>query len=283
MRESRLPPDRFYWGMIDPSPLRRGRRRSRRRRGERHALGLLFEPLLPVPLDSVQTAFVPVRANAVVACAMDRGLVSQRRGDYLALGPDSIPSFLGADTPVDVGRLNLLTGACEPHRIRRLRRLVVAAVCVASIVVAASIAAGLFRREREASRASVLVRAEINGAYERCLGPALGAQSRHAQLQSELRRLRITRSQPPAREVPEAVGLLERVLLALPRDRSVQVESLLVSQDSIQLEAEAGDLRHAELLIASVGSIPDWTLSPPTVTTRGDSVRVSARLSRSAP
>src|SRR5690606_20144757 len=55
------PPDRFYWGVLDVRDLPRNADRC-----------YLLEPVLPVPIESVQAVYEPVGDGRVLACAAPR-------------------------------------------------------------------------------------------------------------------------------------------------------------------------------------------------------------------
>src|SRR5690606_28215298 len=83
-----LPPERFYWAVLDEPCPRRLTARHRAR------LGYSFESVLPAPIEAVHATYLSA-GDRTIACAIDRDNLEQVRADgALSLHPAAAPDFI---------------------------------------------------------------------------------------------------------------------------------------------------------------------------------------------
>src|SRR2546427_10985136 len=189
----RLPPERFFWGLLDGSVIRR------RTADPRHQLGYLFEAVLPLSIDQVHAQYSRIPGGKqFVACGMDQetlqGEIANHGGALIHLGPAALPGFLQEGLSrqhVALERFNLLSGQFEPPAVRMLRRRWEFQIIALVFVTVTLLVIGLERR-------TAMVRkhlSEINDTraslYSEVM-PAGGKQPPALQLTVELCRLRHT-------------------------------------------------------------------------------------------
>ena len=104
-----------YWAVLDARPLGRTRIAPAER-------GYLFEPFIPLPIEEVQAAYLPLADGRVVACGFERvRLDAMARDGLLSLSPDLVPDFVlrEAGCAVDPMSFDFLSGDFEPVEVRR--------------------------------------------------------------------------------------------------------------------------------------------------------------------
>lgn len=234
MSDLRLPPERFYWAVLDTGGLGKAwgvRAAARRRAG----LDCMFEESLPVPIETVQAGYVALRGGRVVACGMDREQLRCLAVDgRQSLGPAACPAFVPAG--FDAGSVNLLIGDFEPRRVRRARRLAAAGAAGAAVLCATFVLAGIERRIGAAVARSLAADGACAALYSRML-PGPSTQSPQVRLLSELRTLRQTRAGAPPAPSDAAVPL-GALLASWPGDCGARVESLSVGAGAMTLAAQ---------------------------------------------
>src|SRR5436190_5964659 len=195
-----LPPERFYWALLDGSVTqgRNGRLRSQ--------LGYLFENVLPLPIEQVHAVYLRLpRTKQHVACGMGRETIQQEiqghAGALVHLGPAAMPEFLteqlGEGTGIQLDRANLLDREFEPASIRRIRHrlhLLFMALLMASVTLCI---VGLERRTAAANRQVGQIDESRWSVLNQVL-PGSSSQKQPAELRltAELRRLRQSRGNP---------------------------------------------------------------------------------------
>ncbi|MFG0282916.1 MAG: hypothetical protein ACF8R7_00700 [Phycisphaerales bacterium JB039] len=261
--EMTMPPERFYWAVLDePCP----RRLSPRRRAR---LGFAFESVLPVPIESVHTAYIPIPGGAL-ACAMERSDLEQARADgAISLTPASMPDGagdrLGNDLPPQ--RLNLLTGPFEPLSLMRRRRRRAVEAVAAMLLVTAALAIGIQRRIA-ASSASAVAADQLRSALLAEVLPRdpTSTQAPELRLVAELRRLQRTRAAPSgAIAATDAAAPLAALLAAWPADLHVRTRQVRATPTEIQIQVALDAIEDADALAAALGAASGWEARLPQV------------------
>lgn len=266
---TRWPPDRFYWGVLDISPLERSHRRSAQR------LSFLFEPLLPIPLDSVHAVFVRVDNDRVLACAATFELLEEGVDpEVLTLTPTALPAHL-VELSVDPSRLNLLIGRYTPRPIRRERQQLVHRAIGAIIVLLVLVSAGLYRRALHLEQAHTAIAMRTDAVYTDILGPSAHtrAQPPSLQLTAELRRLQRTR-QATALPVVDSFDLareLEQLFSRWPNDTHLVTDLIALSPEALTIRASLPSEETQQALTA-IQAWNDWQrVQPEIINQRGRS------------
>lgn len=271
----RLPPEAFYWGVLDTSslPARAARRPDR--------LGYLFESVLPVHIERVHATFLPIGGDRVLACGMDEDRLRELAAPgVLTLGPSTLPGFL--EEPIDAQSITLLTGEFEPSEIRRARGRVVKLCAAAVLVCSLLVLAGQVRRAASQNRLATAYADATASVYDRVLPPSTGrspALPAAARLTAELRSLDRTRGDRPAESGPREVGpTLASLLASWPADLHVTTEALSVSDTAINITARLPDSAAAERFERELRAPEGWRLAQPDVRTERDGILFRARM-----
>ncbi|MCC7389641.1 MAG: hypothetical protein IT431_12830 [Phycisphaerales bacterium] len=267
----RLPPETFYWAVLDASPLPR---RAPRRIAQ---LGYLFEAVLPLPVEHLHAAYLPIDRHRVLAC----GLATERLAELatpgiLTLGPAALPAFLGLDT--DAAQINLLEGRFEPIALHRRRRRLAVMTCTAALALAALVLAGQLRRAAALLDHAAAYDAATNSVYASVLPPGAGTLPPAARLTAELRTLDRTRAGPAPEGPGEIAPTLAALLASWPPGLPVTTESLSVGPGAISLTARLPDAPAAERFERELRPPPGWRLAQPDVQADRDGILVRARM-----
>lgn len=263
--EVRLPPERFYWAVLD-APAARDRRA---------ALGYLFESVLPVPVERVHAVHVPLSGGRVLACGMDREQLAAHEG-ALVLGPETLPEFL--DEAVDPVAINLLVGSFEPRGIRRARRRVTLIACAAILACGLVMGWGQLRRASRWQEISESFAKATAGVYDRVLPASTGSVPPAARLTAELRTLDRTRTDAPAGSPREIAPTLAAVLTSWPPGLPASTESLTAAAGAITLTVRLPDESSAERLERELKPPRGWRVSQPTVQREREGLTVRVRM-----
>lgn len=298
----RLPSSSFYWALLDEGMLkgRSGRRKQQ--------LDYLFESVLPLPVEQLQTAYLKV-TNAqdrprCLACGMDRerlkNVLDEAAIKPHAIVPSELPGFIRSEVgslDPEPESLNLLTGDYEPAALKRARRGWRLQVAVLFILLCVVITLGLQRRARhamdEVARFESL-RRDLTQQALGAQGTLGGRQPAELQLTAELRRLRQTRQQPRAElALADVSHDLAGVLSHWPaaEDLFVQTESISVTPTAITIRAIApnsADIQQlADSMIGLTGpangeqtSLGGWELAQPQVNAARNAVQGTIQLRR---
>lgn len=213
----RLPPDRFFWGVLRPVTA------GLRKKPTIEQLGYLFEQVLPVPIDEVQAAYHRQSDGRWIACGMKRSeLADELTGTEVTLTPSHAPAFLtDMLDELRTDDLNLLTEDFEPAPVRTWNRRCTMAAAGLVALLSSGLTSYLYLQERAASSEMSQVYALQMKVFEQALGhgfhrsDATSAQGQPPELRllAELRQLRRTRQ--PNRDVinqPDAAEHLVRLL-----------------------------------------------------------------------
>lgn len=277
----RWPAERFYWAILDASSMP-GRPTGRSRR-QHERLGYLFESVLPgVTIEEVQAVYqrLPGDATRILACGLPKNVLNNDvDASAVTLTPESAPGFL--EGPVDLARLNLLTGSFLPHAVRHLRRRWLLHVCLIFTFCAALLIVGLERRTNLHRHWISDLAAAQETIIKQVLGPNTplpGAGGGELRLIAQRRRLEQTRSDDlPVSEVGNAAAILTRLLALWPHDLHAQTQSLSITSSSITVRAAVPTMADAQTLADAFTSINGWRLQQPQSEVRRDRVDVTLR------
>lgn len=277
----RLPAERFYWAVLDTSNLPHkplalsGIGSSHTTRTQ---LGYLFESVLPVEIESVHAAYLPLSDTRILACAMNRAELDQALADdAMTLGPDSLPPFI--DEQVDLARLNLLTGTLQPPRLKRLSQRNALQIAAAIIICATLFFTGTQRRTIAARelRADALAAADQMRLSVLPTGPT--TQPAALRLISQLRKLERTRTDgPDATRLIDAAEPLSELLALWPAQLHATTESMIITPEAITIIAQVPTHADAQSLANALSPMPGWQLQQPQVAATRGVVRTTIRL-----
>lgn len=275
MSHVRLQADQFYWAVLDAAVLPSPGRASDEQ------LGYLFESVLPLSIDHVQAAYVPIGRQQYLACGMRRDRLQEIANGAITLGPAEAPPFITRD--VDVARLNLLTGEFEPPAVARLRRAARLLLIAILITCSALVTIGMELRSSQLRAEADSIRQARSGVLDQVLansdsGPS--TQPPELRLLAELRRLRQTRSTPSVdAQLGDAGAHLVALLAAWPQDRGLhaQTEHVSVTPAAVTLRAVLPTSDHAQRLAEHLRTMEGWHLQQPQVTGSRESVQASLR------
>lgn len=263
-RGLRLPADEFLWAVlpaggpqvVEPLPFR-------------------FERHLPMPIESVQCAFVQVPDGRTVAAALPVARLQELRRDpgwlaVRAVGPDSLPIALqGLDLPQDCWEaLNLLHGAWESEPRRRSRRVVRGAILVGLLLVeVAVLVVGQWSMAAQ-NRA-------IEDVLERTEARALQVLNAHGAPPSSLpvsaRLVQASRaaqvdSRSAGRMPDDVTVVLDRLWGAWPSSAGLRLSSVHAGPGRIQIAADAQDRAGLSQTLAALQRVEVsgviWELQP---------------------
>ena len=278
-----LPAHRFYWALLDVRSLPRPQRRNAR------ALGFLFEASLPLPIESVQTAFAPApsQPHSVVACGMDRDDLTLLAGDHpasLTLCPQDLPEFL-SDAGIDAKRLNLMTADFEPPAFRRAKRQMRAHGMIILLLATAMVTIGIHRRTLDVRHHIAVLQDQRDEVVLATVGRQIGSgQPPELRMLAELRSLQQTRGRSAAlattdaRPSAEIIESFRYVASHWPRELEIRADSLLITPASMTLHGVAPASNDVQALADSMNDLEGWRLEQPqmSATTSGD-VQVTLR------
>lgn len=232
----RLPPERFFWGVLDTSLLRS----SGRSRGDQ--FGYLFEPFLPVPLEEVHTVYTRIDDEHVLGCAIERRILDEEvPPTALSLHPEAAPTDLEISED-RLTRLNLLTGRYTPPPIRKIERRLRWRLFIIALVAFLLVVVGLERRIKTIDREADSIGKRLDDVYRAVLGPKASnaLQPRALQITAELRRLERTRSDDALATIAllDAARELEQLLASWPKGAHLTTETITVTPSSITVRAQ---------------------------------------------
>lgn len=275
MSHTRLQADQFYWAVLDAAVLPSPGRASDEQ------LGYLFESVLPLPIDRVQAAYVPMGRQQYLACGMRKDRLQEIANGAITLGPAETPPLITRD--VDVARLNLLTGEFEPPAVARLRRaahlllIAIVIICSALVTIGLELRSSHLRADTDSIRQA---RSDVLGQVLAHSDSGPSTQPPELRLLAELRRLRQTRSTPSVDAQTEDAGAhLVALLAAWPQDRGLhaQTEHVSITPVAITVRAVLPNAGNAERFAEQLRALRGWHLQQPQVTGSRESVQASLR------
>lgn len=297
-----VPAERWYWAVLTPPGSADARKVAGAPRAvSGHAaepLRFAFEPLLPAPLEEVETRFVRLRDGRALACGVDADALSAWLDAEESAGravesvrPGAVPACVAAllgDTDDPAALLALLEFRNEtfesPRRREAARRrnltLAATAILCAALAVAGSLRGAAACRDEAArarTAADALAATSIAAAGGRPGGHSEGASGREAEsaplLLSALVRGMERRTDRAALAViaEDRSALLVALLAAWPDSVDTRVEQVRIEQDVLSVRGAAGTAADAERVAgALVGFAPGWAEESRSATRSGD-------------
>lgn len=267
----RLPPERFYWAVLDGSIT------NSRARLSNSQLRYLFEPLLPVPLAQVHAVFLRLNGNRVLACGVEKRVLEQDVPvSTVSCGPRTFPSFVETtDAKADADSVNLLTGGFAPPVVRGLRRSVLRRTVTFMLLCCLLLLIGIERRTASLRADANVMRADVADVYDYVLGPAPAdqVQPRDVQFVAELRRLQRTRATDESSRTHFYIADVTQDLAALlsrwPDDIHLRTESIAVTPSTITIRADL-PTPEASAAIAALERWGAWKRDQPEISNRTD-------------
>ncbi|HHH27431.1 MAG TPA: hypothetical protein ENK57_03645, partial [Polyangiaceae bacterium] len=130
-----LPPEAFYWAIVDgvglrrPGPLPPG-------------LRTLAADDIPVDIDTLHAVGTMSEQGSIVVCALEREQLEALGPDVVSLTPSAAPPGI----EVALSQLELLAGQFEPRSVRRRRTRRHVSLAIVLLLCSVLIATGLTRR-----------------------------------------------------------------------------------------------------------------------------------------
>jgi len=285
-RHPRLHAERFFWAVLAPKLPAHALRRTDAA-ATRVILDEAFAPHLPVEVTMVAPAYTPLSDGTVLAC----GLPASSLGDpalagAVTLAPGTPPIWL--DRPIDLERLNVLTGAHEPGVVTIARRLRSTTLTAAATVLALGVGVG-FERRTAAARADADT---ANAAMVRLTGsptaasvgvdPSADFGSADLIIDRELTRLRAARGTRASVGLTDASDSLAALLAHWPRNLRAQVQTVSATPNQLTVGALLPAHADAEDLSAALTATVGWDVGQPQINTVGKGVQVQLTLKPSA-
>ncbi len=270
-RHPKLPPERFYFAVLDRSMLPRTRLRQ-----DETKLGYLFEDVLPCPIESIAASFAPIDAKRVLACGIDHEVLAQEdlEGAW-TLGPASLPDAIVSEVgeshaPSALAQLNVLTGDFEPRMLRAARRRKTAWLVGAALIATALGVVGLESRMAGLRDRLSSIEAHETLLLDAALGkpaPGVGNAQRRAALIGEQRQLARTRGAKAASTLGHEVDVAARLaalLHAWPTDLlKTEIDSLGIDARGIEIRGNAESAAEQQSLVDALGTQPGLEAEPP--------------------
>ncbi len=279
------PAHRFYWALLDASILPK---RLFQRGPDRRALGYLFESDLPVPIDRIHAAYLPLGDSRFIACGIEHERLA--KDDSLqeahTLSPDEIPENVAPECSVDPRSINLLTAPHEPAPVRRERhRFIGESTAVAALLLLA-VVLGIERRIVAWDRATAQMQAKSQAVYDHLYPPGISAPSTQPtplRLVAELRLLERTRgraAQSSDLEEPQSGHTLAALLQRWPTDQPIMTESISVTPASVTVIGLLPTAPAAQGFVSAFHLPDEWEARQPQISAVTDGVRLTWRLTR---
>jgi hypothetical protein len=270
-----LPPSEFHWAELtldgfDPQMIGR--------RGTRASLENEFAVHIPVPIDELATAFVPLSESdpkspdiptRVLACGLPLSrLAHPDTSAAIEVTPSKIPAWAIERTSdsVTLCDLNVLTGTHAPQSLRTARARLSLARSAAIALIATIAALGIGGWASEARRHAAEARSALLdlGARAQDILPGQGDPTMRAR--RELARLQATRAQHARQGVLDASAALESILAKWPADTKAKTAELAINASGITLRADVPDNQHAAALAAALTTAFDAPVGGPRAT-----------------
>jgi hypothetical protein len=270
-----LPPSEFYWAELtldgfDPRLIGK--------RGTRSSLENDFAAHVPVPIDELATAFVPLIASdpmtpgtstRVLACGLPVSrLAHPDASAAIEVAPSDLPAWARerASHSFALRDLNVLTGLHAPRSLRTARARLSLARNAAVALIATIAALGIGRWASEARQHAAEARSALLDLGTRAQDILPGQGDLTMRARRELARLRATRAQHARQGVLDASAALESFLAKWPADTKAKTAELTISASGITLRADVPDNQHAAALAAALTTAFDAPAGGPRAT-----------------
>lgn len=267
------PESSFFWAVLTP-PFKLASALT-------NAPGLAeeFQALVPIPLQELQTLYVPLATGKALVCSARVDELNGVSPRVLAVSPASVPGELIEAAGVDPSSINLLTGRFLPPPLRRERRRRMQLVALASVVLSLACSVGFWRRTTSWRQESELLAAAQTRLVAQITGddPAKSNGPIAAiRMQEELRSLRQTRhaGRSDAGASPtDAAVTLASFLQGWPRELDADTESLIVAPDTVSTAVTIpGSVQD---FLTQFKTPSGWSRSGPQITSSGTDSRLS--------
>ncbi len=312
-RDLRVKWNRFYWGVLETQQIFSIKRHIGD--SQRWMLEEQFQAELPVEVETLACAFVPLGGGRVLACGMAHSevetlLAEAAAGDgveLLSLGPDECPPALRGDIgDAEACSVNLLVGRHEPGDVRRLRAWARRIPMLGAIVAIGLFACGLRIQANRALERTRLLRESVQAELSKRLvqegensslppTPSLreGASATastvgndmasESELERSLARLLVRLQRTHGEKAgsvlpPDAGDAMAAVLRAWPRGVETRTTRLSIGERTASLTIDVPDEKSAETLDGALAGIDGWELLPPQAQRTASGVQVSAML-----
>jgi len=288
-----LPPERFYWALLDASTLGQGIE-HRTANVKRKQLGYLFENALPLPIDRIHATYMKLNPGKsdkqeYLACGMSleqlEAVLAERAGQALMLIPSKTPDFIFDQTqgPVDLLALNLLHGQFEPAALRSLRRRWMAQAAALALICALFAVLALERRTADLRRRIDQVQAARLNVYKDVFGESMphGRQPIELCMTAELRKLRQTRRLPVADAAGEdSLPILADVLSKWPAGIFMQTETMSITSSALTIRGNVPANPDVQRLADALQGLANWRVQQPQVNATPQGIQTTVQLVR---
>ncbi|HZW07341.1 MAG TPA: hypothetical protein VFF65_09470 [Phycisphaerales bacterium] len=232
-----------------------------------------FAEFIPVPLETVKTAYITVDAGRTLAVAALRERLTSLAGpDTVAARPVSPPAGLAGDAGVAaaVAGINLLWGDLEPRPVTRAKRRAAMSAAAVIVVLAGLAVVAIERRSAALLSGAASHRQGVEGALRDAYPKAATTDAARVALDQDLARLTRTRAARPALQ-RDAADAVESLLSAWPRAAGgpaakLRTESFTATPESVTLSVVVEDRAGATVLSEALGNAAGWGLAQPQFT-----------------
>ncbi len=296
-----MKPELLYWGLLDASILTTNRTPSFIQ------LDHLFDGLLPIAVEELQTTYLKIDSHQYLACGIERIILEKildEHSDVITLMPESLPQAISKQTSLstfDIQSINLLINNYEPRPVHTQRQRVTVNAVVAILLSGIFLILGLERRRAQYQTASGLSSQAQITIYEAILGQSDAAVNPNVQppavrFTGELRKRRQTRLLPlPQTTFGFASGqasqladqTLGRLFTHWPntrRDLHLQIETIAITETALTIVGLLPTLDDAQWFTSQIQAFAPthWQARQPNIVTnpRNDSVRFTQHFVR---
>lgn len=258
-----------YWAILSEPSRHRTSRRDQIR------LDFAFEGELPMPIETVLTAYTPIDGQWTLACAVDRLAAQDALDDgILSLRPCEPPEFVrraAPDAGDRVASMDFLAGRAAPKPVRRSRWRIRVEIATVLCLVTGVLLLGMQRRiELANQQAHDLGQARQTAIREVLPGASIADE---LALLSELRRLERSRAPSalpsgldPNRDITPS---LAHALQHWPTDLHARTRRLTASSGQLQLQTEIDAIEDSERLALALAGSDRWKAGVPRVESQG--------------
>jgi hypothetical protein len=257
--------DRFYWAVLAAPGVRAGVLPS--------GLGAALQDEVPVNVESLHAAAVPIDGGSVLVCAARREELASLPPNCLSLLSEGVPdrTALLHDVPPP----EMLVGAFEPHLLRRERARRWWCFAAAIALSAGLVSVGLVRRADQLTRLSGDTRQQASSVLLAATGSADPAL-----LQREIARVQDLAAVKQPYAPTDGATTLAALLRAWPDGVECEISAVSVGPSAVSMTVSVtGDSR---TILDAIKPPRGWTLEEPRLSTTGQRTRVVLRFKRRA-